>query len=156
MYVQWQLRDAVSTDYDPLGDLMFDAIHNGPSQYSKAQSKAWLDAPKQGSAWAERMSQKQVILAEADGQPAGFMTLEEGGYIDFAYIKPEAQGKGLFRTLFDEVARRAQANGERQLSTHASLMAQPAFAAMGFQIDHHETVEKDGEQLARAQMSKRL
>ena len=34
------LRIATANDYDTLGQIMFDAIHNGPTKYSSAQSKA--------------------------------------------------------------------------------------------------------------------
>ncbi len=84
------------------------------------------------------------------------MSIEPGGYVDFAYIRPGAQGSGLFRQLFEAVLDRAKAQGDTELSTHASLMAQPAFAAMGFEIDYHETVEVDGQSLPRARMTKRL
>lgn len=151
-----RLRDATPTDYDPLGELVFNAIHNGPTKYTLAQSQAWMATPPKGDTWAKRLAQKQVVLAEQEGKRLGFMTLEPGGYVDFAYIRPAAQGSGLFRRLFQEIENRARAAGETGLSTHASLMAQPAFAAMGFQVDHHETIEKDGEQLARARMSKPL
>ncbi|GAB5456146.1 MAG: hypothetical protein Hens2KO_23750 [Henriciella sp.] len=150
------LRSADASEYDVLGEVMFDAIHNGPTKYTGAQSKAWAPAVRSGPAWAERLSQKDVIIAERPGTVLGFMTIEPGGYIDFAYIRPSAQGSGLFRRLFAEVHARAIAAGETQLSTHASLMAQPAFAAMGFQVDYHETVEVDGQTLARARMTKTL
>ena len=150
------LRTATAKDYDTLGDVMFDAIHNGPTKYSKAQSKAWAPAPRSGPEWANRLSQKEVVLAERGGNVLGFMTIEPGGYIDFAYIRPSAQGSGLFRRLFSEIEARAKAAAETELSTHASLMAQPAFAAMGFEVDYHETVEVDGQKLARARMIKSL
>ena len=135
---------------------MFDAIHNGPSRYTDAQSNAWAPIPRSGPEWASRLSQKDVIIAEHGRAIMGFMTIEPGGYVDFAYIRPSAQGSGLFRRLFAEVMKRAEAAGETELSTHASLMAQPAFAAMGFEIDFHETVEVDGQKLARARMIKTL
>lgn len=150
------LRPADASEYDVLGEVMFDAIHNGPTKYTGAQSKAWAPAVRSGADWANRLSQKHVIIAERTGTVLGFMTIEPGGYIDFAYIRPSAQGSGLFRRLFAEVHARADAAGETQLSTHASLMAQPAFAAMGFQVDYHETVEVDGQKLARARMTKTL
>ena len=156
MNVLSKLREATPADYDSLGALVYDAIHHGPTQYSPAQSRAWMAAPPKGDAWAKRMAGKQVIVADAGHALVGFMTLEPGGYVDFAYVRPEAQGSGLFRRLFETVEARAIEAGETALSTHASLMAQPAFAAMGFQIDHHETIEKDGEQLARAKMTKPL
>lgn len=149
-------RVAEPADYDALGALMYDAIRNGPTQYTKAQSLAWAPAPRHGPDWRKRLSPKYVLLAEDAGTVSGFMTLEPGGYIDFAYIRPEAQGTGLFRALFERLLVRATAAGETELSTHASLMAQPAFAAIGFSVDHHETVEIDGQTLARARMIKPL
>ena len=150
------LRPAIANDYDTLGHVMFDAIHHGPTKYTGAQSQAWAPKPRAGADWAHRLSQKDVIIAERGSEVLGFMSIEPGGYIDFAYIRPSAQGSGLFRRLFSEVQQRAVAAAEAELSTHASLMAQPAFAAMGFDVDHHETVEVDGQNLARARMTKTL
>ena len=150
------LRSAEPSDYDTLGEVMFDAIHNGPTQYTTAQSQAWAPAPRRGAAWANRLSGKTVLLAERGATVLGFMSIEPGGYVDFAYIRPNAQGSGLFRKLFNEVLARAQKAGETELSTHASLMAQPAFAAMGFTVDVHESVDIDGQKLDRARMTKTL
>ncbi|MBO6689546.1 MAG: GNAT family N-acetyltransferase [Henriciella sp.] len=156
MPTNYLLRTAGPEDYDALGELIFDAIHNGPTQYTPAQSKAWAPAPRSGPDWAERLASQHIIAAEQGGEIQGFMSIEPGGYVDFAYIRPGAQGSGLFRQLFEAVLDRAKAQGDTELSTHASLMAQPAFAAMGFEIDYHETVEVDGQSLPRARMTKRL
>ena len=150
------LRPAGPDDYDTLGEVMFDAIHNGPTKYTEAESNAWAPAPRQGPDWAERLSQKTVVLAEQGEVILGFMSIEPGGYVDFAYIRPEGQDSGLFRKLFNAVELHAKAAKKTTLSTHASLMAQPAFAAMGFVVDFHETVEVGGEKLSRAQMTKSL
>ena len=50
----------------------------------------------------------------------------------------------------------ARAEWEPRLWTHASLMAQPAFAALGFAVIQHETVARAGQTLSRAQMEKPL
>ena len=94
------IRPARSDEYDVLGELMFDAIHNGPTRYTKAQSKAWAPTPKRGAEWAARLNKQHVILAERGSDLLGFMSIEPGGYINFAYIRPSAQGSGLFRKLF--------------------------------------------------------
>lgn len=150
------IRTADSSDYDALGAVMFDAIHKGPTQYTEAQSTAWAPEPRTGKDWAARLAKQHIIVAEHAGEIQGFMSIEPGGYIDFAYIRPGAQGSGLFRRLFAAVTDWAAARGERELSTHASLMAQPAFAAMGFTVDHHETVDVAGQSLSRARMVKTL
>ncbi|MCR9222499.1 MAG: GNAT family N-acetyltransferase [Hyphomonas sp.] len=156
MPTNYLLRTAGPEDYDALGALIFDAIHNGPTQYTPAQSQAWAPAPRNGPDWAARLAGHHIIVAEQGDEIQGFMSIERGGYVDFAYIRPGAQGSGLFRQLFEAVLDRAKAQGDTELSTHASLMAQPAFAAMGFEIDYHETVEVDGQSLPRARMTKRL
>lgn len=150
------LRIAEPSEYDALGTLMFEAVREGPTHYTKAQSEAWMPTPLGGADWATRLSEKQVIVAADEDQLLGFMTIEPGGYIDFAYIRPQAQKTGLFRRLFEAATDQAIAWGEAELSTHASLMAQPAFAAMGFTVDFHETVEMAGQKLARARMTKPL
>ena len=150
------LRLAQSDDYDVLGELMFDAIHNGPTHYTQAQSNAWAPIPKRGAEWAARLDKQHVILVESGLNVLGFMSIDPGGYIDFAYIRPSAQGRGLFRMLFEAVVKQANAQGNTELSTHASLMAQPAFAAMGFTIDYHEEVAVNGQSLPRARMIKTL
>ncbi|MCR9269114.1 MAG: GNAT family N-acetyltransferase [Hyphomonadaceae bacterium] len=151
-----KFRFATSDDFDELGQVMFDAIHNGPTKYTKAQSKAWAPAPRSGPAWAERLRGKQILIAKRGDRALGFMSIEAGGYVDFAYIRPQAQGTGLFRKLYDQIEARAVEMGETELSTHASLMAQPAFESMGFDVVYHETVDIDGQQLDRARMSKTL
>ncbi|MEM7460899.1 MAG: GNAT family N-acetyltransferase [Pseudomonadota bacterium] len=151
-----QFRAASAADYDALGALIFDAIHHGPTQYTKAQSRAWAPAPKSGPDWHARLATQHVIVAERGGDLLGFMSIDQNGYIDFAYIRPTAQGSGLFRRLFSAIRTKADAEGMTELSTHASLMAQPAFAAMGFTIDFHETVDVDGQSLPRARMIKTL
>ena len=79
------------------------------------------------------------------------------------YLLRDEEGKdyGIFTgdTLFlGDVGRPDLAikQGEHSLSTHASLMAQPAFKAMGFGVDAHESVELNGQRFDRARMSKNL
>ena len=150
------LRDGTERDFDALGELMYAAIHNGHTQYSKAQSPAWAPEPRRGRDWAERLAEKSIIVAEDTDRILGFMTVQPGGYIDFAFIRPAAQGTGLFRQLYEAIERRAMDWKEPSLSTHASLMAQPAFAAVGFQIVQREIVRVDTQKLKRAEMTKSL
>jgi putative acetyltransferase len=84
------------------------------------------------------------------------MTLSPGGTIDITFILPEHQGKGVFRTLFEAVEGQGRAARQGRLWTFASLMAEPAFRAVGFSVIHRETVERAGVKLPRARMEKVL
>ena len=84
------------------------------------------------------------------------MSLAEGGYIDFAYIRYEARHAGLFRELFKRILDRARAGGLSRLWVHASLTAEPAFAALGFVARQREQVTVRGEGLERFEMEMAL
>jgi putative acetyltransferase len=150
------LRWVTESDYDVLGHVMFDAVHKGRSLYTEAQRRAWAPAPRTGEGWRARLAPQHVLLAEADGVAQGFMSLVPNGYVDFAYIRPSFQGTGLFRRLFEAIQVRATELELTRLWTHASLMAQPAFAAVGFRPVRRETVELSGESLERFEMEKLL
>ena len=135
---------------------MFDAVRNGESPYDEQQRRAWLPAQRTGREWEDRLASQDIVLAETDGQAVGFMSLAAEGYIDFAYIRPHAQHSGLFRQMYQRIEERALARGDLLLWVHASLMAQPAFAAVGFTTRHSKWFEIGTEQLQRFEMEKRL
>ncbi|WP_415401362.1 GNAT family N-acetyltransferase [Tateyamaria sp. SN3-11] len=147
------LREMIAGEEDALGRVMWRAIHEGRSAYTPAQRNAWCATPLQGAPWAARLAKQEVRVAEADGAPIGFMT-REGAYIDFAYVLPDWQGRGVFSALYARIKDEARSAGLHRLWVHASLMAQPAFAARGFRVVRHETVARDGETLDRAEMEK--
>jgi putative acetyltransferase len=99
---------------------------------------------------------KDIAIGRDATRILGLMSIEGGGYIDFAFIRPEAQGSGLFRRLFDMVQERARAAHEARLWVHASLMAQPAFAAVGFSVVEHQIVQIGDQDFQRAMMEKPL
>lgn len=151
-----KIRMSQSQDADALGQVMYDAIHSGASRYTAAQRAAWQSTPNSGAKWAERLAEQDVWLAEEDGNARAFLTLRKDGYVDMAFVRGDAQGRGLFRRLYDHLEAAALVQGHRRLWTHASLMAQPAFLAVGFHVIRHESVARHGETLDRAEMEKPL
>lgn len=145
---------ATPTDYPALSDVMFDAVRNGPSKYTEAQRAAWVPERRGGPEWEARLGRQVIAVARDADRIVGFMSLEPEGYIDFAYIRPDAQGTGLFRRLFGKIEEYAKTHGETRLWTHASLMAQPAFATVGFVVVEHQAVEIGDQSFKRAMMEK--
>ena len=150
------LRWASAHDHDGLADIMFDAVRNGDSRYGERQREAWVPARRSGADWTARLQSQEIIIAEQGGRPLGFVSLADGGYVDFAYIRPEAQHTGLFRQLMSRIIERAVARREPLLWTHASLMAEPAFERLGFIVRRRERVTIGGESFDRCEMEKRL
>ena len=109
-----------------------------------------------GQEWTDRLRTQDIVLAETSGSVLGFMSLATGGYIDFAFIQPEAQHTGLFRQLFELVIEKAGLKGEKLLWVHASLMAEPAFTKLGFAITKREKVAIGEDQFERLEMHRAL
>ena len=149
-------RWANSNDHLALGEVMFDAVRNGPSPYSESQRQAWVPEPRHGQAWSDRLSPQDISVAETAARIVGFMSLAASGYIDFAYIRPEAQHTGLFRQMLERIQDRGRSKGHETLWVHASLMAQPAFTALGFTIKKREDVVIGTERFERFEMEKLL
>lgn len=150
-------RQADEDDFDALGQLMFDSVHADPSPYTVAQRTAWVSEPKSGAYWRERLLHQIVWLSETNGQIEGFMTLiQDTGYIDLAFIRSEARGRGLFRELALRIEDAAREAGRNRVWTHASLMAEPAFARMGFSMIEREEITMLDQVLVRFLMEKRL
>ena len=152
----FEIRRGQIGEADGLGAVMWDAVHNGRSAYSEAQRAAWVPQVPAGEGWVTRLGDQRIWVAEERGAVVGFVTLAPGGYVDFAYVVARAQGHGVFRALLDRVEAEARAEEATRLWTHASLMAQPAFAALGFHVIRHEEVARHGEKLRRAEMEKHL
>ena len=94
-----RIRRGEAADNIGLGDVMHDAVRNGPSRYTAEQQAAWVPEPRKGADWDTRLASQTVMIAEQAGTLVGFMTLEAPDYVDFAYIRPDWQGKGVFRAL---------------------------------------------------------
>ena len=105
---QFEIRQASNEDYSDLAHVMFDAVRCGPSRYTEEQRRAWVPEPSCGTEWIERLSSQTIVVAAKDTKILGFMSLAESGYIDFAYVRPKAQGTGVFRRLYDEIDKLAR------------------------------------------------
>ena len=148
-------RWAVSRDETQLGAALFDAVRHGPSRYTEKERRAWAPWPRRGPDWRARLSGQMIRVAERGRRIVGFMTLADD-YVDFAYVRPEARGAGVFRGLHEAIEAAAIRAGVEELSTHASLNARGPFEAVGFNVIRMETVEQRGERLRRFEMTKRI
>ena len=82
------------------------------------------------------------------------MSLRSDGDIDCAFIRRGSQRTGMFRKLFSEIENETSRQGISRLWVHASLIAQPAFLAVGFDTLTHEVMHIRGCVFERAGMRK--
>ena len=146
MHPNRNFRWATASDYDELADIMFDAVRNGASQYTEEQRAAWVPARRAGDEWTGRLDRHRSWWGSRTGtwwvspawRTAAMSTSPTSGR--------ERRSPGLFRQLLSRIIAEAAARGEPRLWTHASLMAEPAFATLGFKVTKREQV-RIGDQL---------
>jgi putative acetyltransferase len=152
------IRPCRVTDAPDLAVLYHRAVHEGAARhYSDAQRAAWSPAPPTGEDWRRRLIEADTILAERAQRSLGFMTLDlSTGWLDFAYVAPEAMGQGVAETLYAVLEGRARAARLERLETGASLLAERFFTRRGWQVIKRQQVERHGERLPSAVMAKAL
>lgn len=147
------IRPYAADDAEPTLRIFERAIRvTALSRYTAEQTAAWLGGPRDLKQWATGRQSMHTFVAEIDGVVAGFTDLSDAGYVDRLFVDPDFGRRGVGAALLEHVVDEADQRGIRSLSTHASLVAEPVFAAAGFTVSYRETVEKDGQRLDRAFM----
>jgi len=95
-------------------------------------------------------------MAEHDGMPLGFMTIDREGYIDLAFVRSDVAGSGVGWRLYDAIEERARLYGVTRLTTEASEKARRFFERQGWTIDEEQVVLKRNVPLINFRMSKIL
>lgn len=152
------VRSFDRSDADRLGEVFHRAVSEGAAaRYTAEERAAWSPEPPRGDIWADRMGRVDTVVAERDGGPVGFMSLDPGsGYIDLAFVLPEEMGKGTADALYAVLEGRARARGLTRLSTEASLLAEPFFVRHGWLVLMRQTVVRRGVPLQNCRMQKVL
>jgi putative acetyltransferase len=98
------------------------------------------------------------LLAELNGQPVGLGSLVVNNTeLRACYVVPEAARMGVGSALVKEMERIARDRGLTHLELHASVNAEPFYAALGYEaVERGEHVLRSGLRMAAVKMRKTL
>ncbi|MEN3950977.1 GNAT family N-acetyltransferase [Iodidimonas sp. SYSU 1G8] len=151
------IRPLRAEDGEIAGEIFFDAVHHGTGEhYTHEQRTAWAGASPNPSGWRNRLVDVDGFMAELNGTPAGFMTIDASGYIDLAFVRPGALGMGVGWLLYRAIEARAEQLGVACLTTEASRKARPFFERQGWTVEREQRVVKRGVSLTNFRMTKWL
>ncbi|XWN30876.1 MAG: GNAT family N-acetyltransferase [Devosia sp.] len=151
------VRPLVESDLLETATLFHETVQQATAaDYSKEERNAWSPAPIDPEVWRRRLDGQQGFVAEADGIIVGFMTLGEGGYIDFAFVHHDHIGKGIGKALFAAVENAARQEGEQRLWAMVSRTAKPFFLGLGFSLVRVNTVARNGVSLENFEMARAI
>jgi putative acetyltransferase len=122
--------------------------------YGGEQVAVWAPDSPDMSGWADRLRRGGVFVAEIDAVVAGFVRVEESGYVDLLYVHPDCERRSIGRQLLEIACNWAASRGAQRLESEVSIAARPLFEALGFRIDHEQTVERRGVRFTNFRMSR--
>ncbi len=95
------IRPLSVADSDAIAQMFFDAVHLGTRDlYDSRQRNAWAGDVPDPAGWRQKLNGLTGFVAEVDSKAAGFMTIDDTGLIDFAFVAPFAARKGIGRALY--------------------------------------------------------
>ena len=97
------------------------------------------------------------LVAELDGRPVGIgAVVPESSELRAVYVAPEGTRQGCGSALVREIERIARDHGVARLTLHASLNAEPFYAAVGYEALERTEVALSSARLAVVRMGKDL
>lgn len=154
---QLNVKRFVADDAGATAHIFFDAVRLGTTgYYDERQRNAWAVEVPDNDAWLERLQSQQTFVAEYDTRLVGFMTLDELGHIDLAFVVPDLMGKGVARALHKRLEAEALRLGIGKLDTEASHLARRFFERQGWSVVREQSVSRGDVSLTNFVMVKRL
>ncbi len=151
------IRRFTDNDAAATAQIFFDAVHVGTrAHYDATQRRAWAPEVPETSSWRQRLAAQTTFVAEQGGRIVGFMTIDQDGYIDLAFVAPPMIGQGIAKLLYDHVEAAAAHTATPRLHTAASHLARPFFERQGWSVVKRQTVSLRGVSMTNFVMEKAL
>jgi putative acetyltransferase len=94
----------------------------------------WAPRDQDMSQWAARLAQKNPFVALVNGEIVGMAEIEPDGFIDYFYVHPRWQGKGIGKALLATLETEAARLGVTLISAEVSITAKAFFLSRGFRV----------------------
>ncbi|MEM6709206.1 MAG: GNAT family N-acetyltransferase [Pseudomonadota bacterium] len=145
------------SDVGAIAELFHQSVHEGARRnYSATERAAWSPQRLPAEIWAERLALEFCWVADTPEQLIGFMTLEEDGYLNYAYVAPGVQGTGVAQALYERLEAHARKHAIQRLFCEASFLAQRLFLRQGWTTLEEQRVPRRGVVLTNFRMEKHL
>lgn len=153
-----KLRYYQQGDDFALHHIYYRAVREGAKgHYSDEERRAWAPRDTPNPDWEPRLANQITLVAvDALDQQQGFMTLGYDGHLDFAYVLPEAMGKGVADRLHQGIIYIARTLEMHKLDTEASHLARRFFLRQGWLEVQENRIERYGVTLTNFWMHLKL
>lgn len=136
------LRAYQPEDCPKLLRLFYETVHTvNARDYTEEQLNVWATGREDAVRWNESLLAHTTVIAEWEGELAGFGDMDDTGYLDRLYVSRDHQGRGIATAICDALERCIAAP---TYQTHASITARPFFEGRGYRVIREQQVERQG------------
>ena len=135
----------------------FAATHESNARdYHAELIERWASHDQDMGQWNARLEQKNPFVAVADGEIVGMAEIDRDGFIDYFYVHPRWQGRGIGTALLGTLEAEAGAMEIRQIFADVSVTAKAFFLSRGFCVTEAKSNVILGHLAPNFRMQKRL
>ena len=124
--------------------------------YTPAQVEAWAAGEADLLTRDDWFRRLYTLVAEIDGQIAGYGNVDGTGYLDHLFVRWDCQGRGVATVLCDALEEHCRDLGLAAVTGHASRTALPFFLHRGYRVEREQQVPVRGQTLTNYAMRKTL
>ena len=138
-------------------NVFFRATHeSNVRDYHPDLIERWAPRDKSMDEWAARLAETKPFVAAVEGTIVGMAELVADGFIDFLYVRPDWQGKGIGKALLKTLESEAARLAVKVVFADVSVTAKEFFLSQGFRIVEAKSKLIQGHPAPNFRMEKRL
>ena len=136
------LRKYKPSDCQALAELFYDTVHAVcKDDYSEKQLYAWATGTVDLIKWNQSFLSHYTIVAEINGNIAGFGDIDSNGYLDRLYVHKDFQRRGIGSSICSILENMVDSD---KIITHASITAKGFFEKRGYKVIKEQQVKRQG------------
>jgi putative acetyltransferase len=130
-----EIRRYKRGEENAIWNVYFAATHESIARdYHADLIERWAPHDKDMNQWTDRLTQKNPFVALMGDEIAGMAEMEVDGFIDYFYVHPKWQNRGIGKALLATLETEATKLGLHVMFADVSITAKPFFLSRGFGI----------------------
>lgn len=126
------LRAYRRNDKRNLQQLFFEVVHNiGHPGYSAGDLDRWAPVVPDRETW-NKLDEQQCYVVELNKNIVGFGSLNILGVLEWLYVHPIHQGKGIAKALVRQIERQVRKQNRQSITACATINALGFFKSIGY------------------------
>jgi putative acetyltransferase len=152
-----QIRRYKSGEENAAWKVYFAATHESIARdYHAELIDRWAPRNQDMGQWVARLAQKRPFVAIVDEKLVGMAEIEPDGFIDYFYVHPRWQSRGIGKALLATLESEAAKLGVSVISADVSITAKAFFLSRGFRVTEAKSNMILGHPAPNFRMQKRL